>query len=166
MHWKVLLIFFEVEFVVNDIKEIVWNSSSFENLTILIAKKKIITTLVKTHIFRAFNDTFNNFIEKKRQGLITLLQYVAQRWIVYHSLTYTSNDFFEVDKILTAEELFKYLEKSLYAVCHALLRSSDHSDILDICWRAESEDKAAWNLIISCLSSCSSLKDNCSSWQS
>ena len=70
----------------NDIKDIVWNSSFFDNLAILAAKKKIITALAKAHIFSAFNGVFNDLIKEKSQGLITLLQYEIRRLISYHRL--------------------------------------------------------------------------------
>lgn len=154
---------FEVEFVVDDIKEIVWNPSSFENLTIPAAKKKVITALAKAHISRASDDMFDDFVEGKGQGLITLLQYEAQRLAVYHGLTYTSSGPPGVGKTLTAEGLSEYLERPLYAVSHALLRSSGHSDFSDICWGAGPGAKAAGRPTDSCLSSCSSLEGDCPS---
>ena len=55
-------------------------ASSSENLTISIAKKKVITALVKTHISRASDDVFDDFVERKKQSLFTLLQYEVQRF--------------------------------------------------------------------------------------
>lgn len=72
------MLIYTVEFVVDDIKAIIWNPSSFDNLAIPAAKKKVITTLAKVHISRASGDIIDNFVEGKSQGLITLLQYNIQ----------------------------------------------------------------------------------------
>lgn len=64
-----------MEFVVDDIKAIVWNPSSFDNLAIPAAKKKVITALAKAHMSRASSDVIDDFVEGKGQGLIALLQY-------------------------------------------------------------------------------------------
>jgi hypothetical protein len=64
-----------VEFVVDDITDIVWNPSSFDNLAIPTTKKKVITALAKAHISRAPDDVIDDFVEGKGQGLIRLLQY-------------------------------------------------------------------------------------------
>ena len=74
----------KVEFVVDDIKDIVWNPSSFENLTIPATKKKIITALAEAHLSRASDDTFNDFVKGKGQGLIALLQYDVQCLVLCH----------------------------------------------------------------------------------
>ena len=65
----------EVEFVVDDIRDIVWNPSSFDNLAIPAVKKKLITALAKTHMSRTAVDVIDDFVEGKGQGLIALLQY-------------------------------------------------------------------------------------------
>jgi len=72
---EVVLMLYEVEFVVDDIRDIVWNPSSFDNLSIPAAKKKVITALAKAHMSRASDDVIDDFVEGKGQGLITLLQY-------------------------------------------------------------------------------------------
>ena len=72
----------------DDIKDIVWNPSSFNNLTIPTAKKKVITALAKAHMSRASGDVIDDFVEGKGQGLITLLQYEIWRLVLYHRLTH------------------------------------------------------------------------------
>lgn len=134
-----MLMLYEVKFVINNIKNIVWNLSSFNNLSILTIKKKVITVLTKTHMFCTFDDVIDDFIEKKKQGFITLLQYKIWCLILYHKLTYTFSDLFKVNKTLTAEELFEYFKRSLYTVSLALFCFSDHSDFSDICWEARSK---------------------------
>jgi hypothetical protein len=84
-------------------------------------------------MFCVSDDVMNNFVVRKRQELITLLQYEIQHLILFYKLTFTSSDSSEVDKTLTAEELFKYLERSLYTVSSAFLCLSDHSNFTDIC---------------------------------
>jgi len=138
---KVMLMLYEVKFVINNIRHIVWNLSSFDNLLILTAKKKVITVLTKAHMFCASDDVIDDFIERKKQGLITLLQYKIWHLVLYHKLIYTSSGPSEVSKTLTAEELSEYLKRSLYTVSLALLYFSDHSDFSDICWEARSEHK-------------------------
>lgn len=59
--------------MIDDIREIIWNSFLFDNLTIFVAKKKIITILAKTYIFRASSEMIDDFIKKKSQDLIILL---------------------------------------------------------------------------------------------
>ena len=114
--------------MVDDITEIVWNPSSFDNLAIPATKKNVITALAKAHISRASNDIIDDFVEGKGQGLITLLQYESWRSVLYHRLTYTSSGPPGVGKTLTVEGLSEYLERPLYAVSLALLRLSDPSD--------------------------------------
>ena len=92
-------------------------------------------------MFCVSDDVMNNFVVRKRQELITLLQYEIQHLILFYKLTFTSSDSSEVDKTLTAEELFKYLERSLYTVSSAFLCLSDHSNFTDICWQIRSELK-------------------------
>lgn len=70
---------YEVEFVVEDIQDIVWNPSSFDNLAIPAAKKKVITALAKAHMSRTADDVIDDFVEGKGQGLIALLQYEILR---------------------------------------------------------------------------------------
>ena len=70
----------------DDIKDIVWNPSSFDNLAIPAAKKKVISALAKAHISPASNGVFDDFVKGKGQGLITLLQYEIRRLIPYHRL--------------------------------------------------------------------------------
>ena len=74
--------------MVDDITDIVWNPSSFDNLAIPATKKKVITALAKAHISRASDDVIDDFVEGKGQGLITLLQYGSRRLVLYHRLTY------------------------------------------------------------------------------
>lgn len=155
-----------MKFVINNIRNIVWNLSSFDNLLISVTKKKIITAFAETYMFYVFDDVIDDFVKKKRQDLITLLQYKIWHLILYHKLTYTSSDFSEVSKILTAEELSEYFERSLYTINLALFCFSDHSDFSDICWEARSECKDTWRLTVYHILSCSSLKDSCSSWWS
>ena len=85
-----MLISYKVEFVVNNIKDIVWNPSSFDNLAIPAAKKKVITALAKSHMSRASDDVIDDFVEGKGQGLITLLQYEIPR-----SLLHSTNKCFQ-----------------------------------------------------------------------
>ena len=54
-----------MEFVINDITDIVWNPSSFDNLAIPAAKKKVITALTKAHISRASDDVMDDLVEGK-----------------------------------------------------------------------------------------------------
>ena len=119
--------------MVDEIKEIVWNPSSFDNLAIPATKKKVITSLAKAHIFRASNDVIDDFVEGKGQGLITLLQYQYQRLVLYPRLTYTSSGPPGVGKTLTVEGLSEYLERPLYAVSLALVPLSGLPDFSDIC---------------------------------
>ena len=72
-----------MEFVVDDMKAIVWNPSSFDNLAIPAAKKKVITALAKAHMSRASGDVIDDFVEGKGQGLIALLQYDLRRSILH-----------------------------------------------------------------------------------
>lgn len=51
--------------MVDDIKAIIWNPSSFDNLVIPPAKKKVITTLTKAYISRVSGDIIDNFIKGK-----------------------------------------------------------------------------------------------------
>ena len=76
-----------MEFVVDNIKAVVWNPSSFDNLAIPAAKKKVITALAKAHISRASGDVVDDFVEGKGQGLITLLQYDLRPSIAHFRLT-------------------------------------------------------------------------------
>ena len=62
---EVVLMLYEVEFVVDDIKDIVWNPSSFGNLSIPAAKKKAITALAKAHMSRASDDVIDDFVEER-----------------------------------------------------------------------------------------------------
>lgn len=71
-----------MEFVVDDIMEIVWNPSSFDNLAISTTKKEVITALAKAHMSRASDDVIDDFVEGKGQGLITLLQYEFRRLVL------------------------------------------------------------------------------------
>jgi hypothetical protein len=50
---------------VDDIKDISWNPSSFNNLVIPAAKKKVITALVKAYMSRALDNVINDFVEGK-----------------------------------------------------------------------------------------------------
>lgn len=152
--------------MIDDITKIVWNSSSFDNLAIFVTKKKIITVLAKTHIFRAFDDVIDDFVKKKSQDLIIFLQYEFRRLILYHRLTYISSEFSEVSKILIVEELFEYLERLFYAISLALVRLSDSFDFSDICRETWSEREDAWRAAVDYLSSLSSLKNHSSSWWS
>jgi len=111
-----------VEFVVDDVKAIVWNPSSFDNLVIPAAKKKVITALAKAHISRASGDVIDDFVEGKGQGLITLLQYDFQRSIPNSRLIHIFSGSPGVGKTLTVEGLSEYLERPLYAVRYALPR--------------------------------------------
>ncbi|SLM33660.1 P-loop containing nucleoside triphosphate hydrolase [Lasallia pustulata] len=96
---EVVLMLYELEFVVDDIEDIVWNPSSFDNLSIPAAKKKVITGLAKAHMSRASDDVIDDFVEGKGQGLITLLHGPPG-----------------VGQTLTAEGLSEYLERPLYAI--------------------------------------------------
>ena len=75
----------------------------------------------------------NNFVVRKKQELITLLQYEIQYLIFFYKLTSTFNDSSEVNKILITKELSKYFKRLLYTVSSAFLYLSDHSDFADIC---------------------------------
>jgi len=123
-----------VEFVVDDIKDIVWNPSCFDNLAIPAAKKRVITALAKAHMSRVPDDAMDDFVVGKGQGLITLLQYGIRRLVLSHMLTSASSGPPGVGKTLTAEGLSEYLKRPLYAVSPVLLRSSGRSDFSDICW--------------------------------
>jgi len=105
-----------VKFVIDDITNIVWNSSSFDNLAILATKKKVITALAKTHISRAFDNVIDDFMKKKNQELITLLQYEFRRLIFHHRLTFIFSGSPEVGKTLIVEGLSEYLKRPLYAI--------------------------------------------------
>jgi hypothetical protein len=129
-----VLIRHKVEFVVDNIQDIVWNPSSFDNLAIPTAKKRIITALAKAHMSRASDDVIDNFVERKGQGLITLLQYEIRYLVFFYRLIYTFSRSPGVGKTLTAEGLSEYLKRPLYAVYSALLCLFSHSDFLDICW--------------------------------
>ena len=155
----------EVEFVVDDIKDIVWNPSSFDNLSIPAAKKKVITALAKAHMSCASDDVIDDFVEGKGQGLIMLLQYKIWRLVLYHKLTYSSSGPPGVGKTLTAEGLSEYLERPLYAVSLAL-RSSGRSDFSDICWGARPGREDTWRPTVYHLSPCSSLEGPRPSWWS
>lgn len=74
-----VVLIYKVKFVVNDIKDIVWKSSSFDNLAIPIKKKRVITTLAKVYMSHASGDVIDDFVVGKGQGLITLLQYKIRR---------------------------------------------------------------------------------------
>lgn len=49
-----MLISYKVEFVVENIKDIVWNRPSFDNLVIPTAKKNVITALATSLMSRAY----------------------------------------------------------------------------------------------------------------
>jgi hypothetical protein len=132
-----------VEFVVDDITAIVWNPSSFDNLTISAAKKKVITALAKAHISRASGDVVDDFVEGKGQGLITLLQYDLRPSIAHFRLTQLCSGSPGVGKTLTVEGLSEYLKRPLYAVRSTFPGSSGSSDFSDICWGARSGPKDA-----------------------
>lgn len=51
--------------MVDDIKAIIWNPSSFDNLVIPAAKKKVITALTKAYISRISGDVIDDFVEGK-----------------------------------------------------------------------------------------------------
>ncbi len=68
------LTIFKVEFAVNDIVNIVWNSSSFANLAILFQKNNLVLALAKAHLGETFDHTFDDFVMRKGRGLIMLLQ--------------------------------------------------------------------------------------------
>jgi len=125
-----------VEFVVDDITNIVWNPSSFDNLAIPATKKKVITALAKAYISRASDDVIDHFVEGKGQGLITLLQYESRRFVLYYRLIYISSGPPGLGKTLTVEGLSEYLERPLYAVSLAPLRlsSPNFSDIRRGTW--------------------------------
>ena len=80
-----------------------------------------------------FSDAMNDFVVRKKQELIILLQYKIQHLILSYKLTFTSNDSSKVDKTLITEELFKYLKRSLYTVSSAFLYLFNHFDFADIC---------------------------------
>ncbi|KAL8698333.1 MAG: hypothetical protein Q9201_006630 [Fulgogasparrea decipioides] len=105
-----------LEFVVDDIMEIVWNPSSFDNLAIPATKKKVITALAKAHMSRASDNVIDDFVEGKGQGLITLLQYEFWRLVLSHRLTHTFSGPPGVGKTLTVEGLSEYLKRPLYAI--------------------------------------------------
>ncbi|KAI9715641.1 MAG: hypothetical protein M1812_005793 [Candelaria pacifica] len=88
-----------LEFAVDDITDIVWNPSSFDNLAIPAAKKKVITALAKSHISPASDDVIDDFVQGKGQGLITLLHGPPG-----------------VGKTLTVEGLSEFLRRPLYAI--------------------------------------------------
>ena len=71
----------EVEFLVDNMQPIVWNPSSFENLTIPPEKKTVITALAEAHLSRTSDNKFDDFIEGKGQSLIALLQYEVEHLI-------------------------------------------------------------------------------------
>ena len=118
--------------MVDDITDIVWNPSSFDNLAIPTTKKKVITALAKAHISRAPDDVIDDFVEGKGQGLITLLQYESRRVVLCRRLTYISSGPPGVGKTLTVEGLSEYLKRLFYAVSLTLLRISSPSNFLDI----------------------------------
>ncbi|KAI9791932.1 MAG: hypothetical protein M1835_008168 [Candelina submexicana] len=105
-----------LEFVVNDITDIVWNPSSFDNLAIPAAKKRVITALTKAHISPSSDGAIDDFVEGKGQGLITLLQYELRCLLLNKRLTQTSSGPPGVGKTLTGEGLSEYLERPLYAI--------------------------------------------------
>ncbi|KAI4103533.1 MAG: hypothetical protein L6R37_003750 [Teloschistes peruensis] len=88
-----------IEQNIDDITEIVWNPSSFDNLAIPATKKRVITALAKAHMSRASDDVIDDFVEGKGQGLITLLHGPPG-----------------VGKTLTVEGLSEYLERPLYTI--------------------------------------------------
>lgn len=131
----------KVKFIINDIKNIVWNLSCFDNLTISIVKKKVITVFIRAYMLCIFSNVMNKFVVRKKQELITLLQYEIQCLIFFYKLTSTFNDSSKVNKILITKELSKYFKKLLYTVSSAFLYLSNHSDFADICWWIKSELK-------------------------
>ena len=64
---------YEVKFLISCIAKIDWNSFSFYNLTISTEYKKILLTLTKTYLSHEPNNKFNDFVEEKKQSLITFL---------------------------------------------------------------------------------------------
>lgn len=69
-----LIILNVVEFAVTHIKGIVWDPSLFECLVFLDRPKNIIRVLVESQRIRA-DKPFDDFVKRKGQGLIILLQY-------------------------------------------------------------------------------------------
>jgi hypothetical protein len=64
-----------VEFAVEDISDIIWNPEPFQQLAISPEKKELIRALGFSHMDRAQNPQFDDFVAGKGQGLIMLLQY-------------------------------------------------------------------------------------------
>ena len=63
-----------MKFVIDNIKIIVCNLFSFDNLVISALKKKIIIAFAKILLFRASNDKIDDFMKNKSQDLITFLR--------------------------------------------------------------------------------------------
>ncbi len=55
-----------MKFVIDNITNIIWNLSFFDNFVILIIKKKIIIVFAKAYIFYVFENIIDDFVKKKR----------------------------------------------------------------------------------------------------
>ena len=64
-----------VEFAVANIKNIEWNKGAFRSLELAEDQKKVLQALVESQLRHESEVRFDDFIEGKGQGIITLLQY-------------------------------------------------------------------------------------------
>jgi hypothetical protein len=63
-------------FAVADIRKVVWNPESFSHLTIPQEKKDTLKGVAEVYTSRNLRPAFDDFIQGKGRGLITLLQSV------------------------------------------------------------------------------------------
>lgn len=64
-----------IKFAIAEIKNINRNFTIFAQLAILNKQKKVIQALIKTHTNRKIENTFDDFVVKKKLSLIIFLQY-------------------------------------------------------------------------------------------
>jgi hypothetical protein len=78
-----------MKFLINYTAKIDWNLFFFHNLAILIGHKKIFLALAKIYLSHGLNNKFNDFVERKGQDLIALLQYYVRSLALSRELTFS-----------------------------------------------------------------------------
>ena len=73
-----LILLSVVECAVTGITSIEWSSAPFESLALPTEQKTLIKALAEARMAAGSDFVFDDFVEGKGQGLIALLQYVAQ----------------------------------------------------------------------------------------
>ena len=111
--------FRKVEFVVDDIKPIVWNPSSFDSLRFLGPRK--VSSLPWQRPIWPEDRTIRSRIlwREKVKASLRFCSMQPNVWVLGLQLICTFSGSFGVGKTLTAEALSEYLERPLYVVSRA-----------------------------------------------